>query len=236
MNLRSAQNRLFGRQFVKNSVYARGFLHPQPGLDGVRFEVLLQPLGASTADVQQNAIVLVDLAPLQGLKEAGGCDSAGGHDVNALLGFNQFLHCDGLFPLNHVGLTVGRLKDIVDRTDLAVGRAFVEQIVGIHLHLIFIGEVFGHKVVAPRLPGAVDGVMFHVLGHVLAWNGPLKQLGVDEALSHFVNADGTGSATDALEVMVGKTTDGVGRIDDQASDAVAASDVVNTAFICQPGS
>lgn len=72
--------------------------------------------------------------------------------------------------------------------------------------------------------------MFDVLGYMLAWNRPLKQSSVDKTLSHFMNADGAGSATDALEVMVGKTTDCVGRIDDQATDAISSGHVVDAAF------
>ena len=136
------------------------------------------------------------------MQETGGCDGAGRHDVDALDGFDHLPRGNGRFSFNNVGLTVGALEDVVDGTNLAVGRPLVEQVVGIHLN--FLGrEILRHKVVAPRLPGVVNGVVLHVLRNMLARGRPFEQAGFDQALRHFVNADGPGSATDSLEVVIG---------------------------------
>ena len=117
----------------------------------------------------------------------------------------------------------------MDGPDLAVGRPFVEQVVGVHLDLLG-GKILWDEVVAPRLPSVVNGVMLNVLGNVLTGCRPFKQTGFDQPLRHFVNANGTRSATDSLEVVVWQFPDGEGGIEHQTTDAVTASDVVNAAF------
>ena len=72
--------------------------------------------------------------------------------------------------------------------------------------------------------------MFDVLGHMLAWCRSFKQAGFNEALRHFVNADGAGTAANALEIMVGQFPDREGSIEHQAADAVTTSNVVDAAF------
>ena len=117
----------------------------------------------------------------------------------------------------------------MDSTDLAVGRSLVEQVVGVHLDILG-GKILWDEVIAPRLPGVVNGVMLNVLGNVLSGGGPFEQAGFDEPLCHFVNADGARSTTDSLEVVVGQFPDGEGGIKHQTSDAVTASNVVNAAL------
>ena len=94
---------LIRRQFLENSVNARGFLHPQPRLDRPRFDVLFEALGSPTADVQQNAIVLVHLTRFNRLQQAGGGDGAWRHDVDALDGFDRRPRFDGLLLAQRCG-------------------------------------------------------------------------------------------------------------------------------------
>jgi hypothetical protein len=62
LNLRPNSGGSFTGEFLEYGVHAGGFGHPEPGFNHTRLEVGLEPFHAATADVQQNAVVLVDLA------------------------------------------------------------------------------------------------------------------------------------------------------------------------------
>ena len=65
---------------------------------------------------------------------------------------------------------------------------------------------------------------------MLARGRSLEQSRLDEPFSHFVDANGTRSAANALEIVVWQPADGEGCIKHQASNPISTSDVVHAAF------
>ena len=115
------------------------------------------------------------------------------------------------------------------RTNLTVGRTFVEQVIGVHLDF-FIGIILGNQMVVSRLPGVVNGVMLEVLRDVLARSGSFKQSGLNQPVRHLVNADGPRSSADALESNGRETSNGEGCIEHQTPDSVSPCHVVDAAL------
>ena len=62
LNLRPNPCGSFSSEFLKDGVHGRRFLNTQPRFHGAGFHIALEALNAASADVEQDAVVLVDLA------------------------------------------------------------------------------------------------------------------------------------------------------------------------------
>ncbi len=103
--LKSQQNSRLLKRFDDHGS-AISFGNTEPRLNRFSCVILLEPLNATTADVEHGASIWIDLAGSKSLLEARHCNSARSHDVNAFDRLELSLCSNCIVSLNNVCLAI----------------------------------------------------------------------------------------------------------------------------------